>query len=87
MPAWYLPSWRDVQTLPLEAQDLIYKHKVAPLRPEEPALGDQVSLMQTGKLAMQLTNPGANNRFRTAGMPYDVCYFPLGAAAWRSVGA
>jgi multiple sugar transport system substrate-binding protein len=68
-------------------QDLIYKHKVAPLPSEESTLGNQVSLMQQGKLAMQITNPGGNANYKTvAGMPYDVGVFPLGGGGRRGVG-
>jgi len=42
--------------------------------------------MQSGKLAMQLTNLGGNTTYRTSGMPYDVAPFPLGKAARRGVG-
>ena len=68
-------------------QDLIHRHRVAPLPSEEAALGDQVALMQAGRLAMQITNPSSNNNFkRVQGMPYDVGVFPLGAASRRGVG-
>jgi ABC-type glycerol-3-phosphate transport system substrate-binding protein len=68
-------------------QDLIYKHKVAPLPSDESALGNQVSLMHQGKLAMQLTNPGGNANYKpVAGMPYDAGVFPLGGGARRGVG-
>ena len=68
-------------------QDLIYKHKVAPLPSEEAGLGKPEVLLQTGKLAMWITNPGGNANFKTvAGLPYDVGVFPLGAAAKRGVG-
>ncbi len=68
-------------------QDLIYKHKVAPLPSEEGGLGNVVSLMQQGKVAMQITNPGGNANYKTvAGLPYDVGVFPLGAASKRGVG-
>jgi multiple sugar transport system substrate-binding protein len=64
-------------------QDLIYKHRVAPQPSEEAALGNQLSLMQSGKLAMQITNPGGNANLRASGMPYDVGVFPLGNRASR----
>ncbi|MBI3973541.1 MAG: extracellular solute-binding protein [Chloroflexi bacterium] len=67
-------------------QDLIYKHKVAPRPSEEGALGNQVQLMQAGKIAMQITNPGANSNYLPTGMPYDVGVFPLGAGNRRGVG-
>ncbi|HEX2035929.1 MAG TPA: sugar ABC transporter substrate-binding protein [Chloroflexota bacterium] len=67
-------------------QDLIYRHKVAPEPGQEGALGTAVTLMQSGKLAMQITNPSANVNYLTAGMPYDVGVFPLGAASRRGVG-
>jgi len=67
-------------------QDLIYKHQVAPEPSQEAALGNQLTLMQSGKLAMQLTNPGGNTNYRSSGMPYDVAPFPLGKAARRGVG-
>lgn len=68
-------------------QDLIHKYKVAPQPSEEAGLGDPVGLMQQGKLAMQITNPGGNANYkRVAGMPYDVGVFPLGAGAKRGVG-
>jgi ABC-type glycerol-3-phosphate transport system substrate-binding protein len=68
-------------------QDLIYKHKVAPRPEEEAALGNQQALMQAGKLAMQITNPGANGEYqRTGSTAYDVGVFPIGGAARRGVG-
>jgi multiple sugar transport system substrate-binding protein len=67
-------------------QDLIYKHKVAPMPSEEPGLGSAVSLMQNGKLAMNITNPGGNTALKTSGMAYDAGVFPLGAAQRRAVG-
>jgi multiple sugar transport system substrate-binding protein len=67
-------------------QDLIYRHKVAPEPSQESALGNQIQLMQAGKLAMQITNPGANSNFLPTGMPYDVGVFPLGAGSRRGVG-
>ena len=68
------------------AQDLIYKHKVAPLPEEERGLGDQMALMQQGRLAMRIANPGQNSNFKPSGMPYDVGVFPLGKASKRGVG-
>ena len=68
-------------------QDLIHKHKVAPLPSEEAALGTPQSLLQNGRLAMWITNPGANANFKTVpGLPYDVGVFPLGATSKRGVG-
>ncbi|MDP8994400.1 MAG: hypothetical protein M3N07_05355, partial [Pseudomonadota bacterium] len=67
-------------------QDLIYKHKVAPEPSQESALGNQLALMQNGKLAMQITNPGANSNYMPTGMPYDVGVFPLGTSSRRGVG-
>ncbi|HEU5316050.1 MAG TPA: extracellular solute-binding protein, partial [Chloroflexota bacterium] len=68
-------------------QDLIYKHKVAPAPSEEGTLGTPQSLLQNGRLAMWITNPGGNANFKTvAGLPYDVGVFPLGAAGKRGVG-
>ncbi len=67
-------------------QDLIYKHNVAPTPPEERQLGDALALAQGGKLAMQITNPGGNARWRSTGMAYDAGVFPIGAAARRGVG-
>lgn len=67
-------------------QDLIYKHKVAPQPSEEAALGNQLALMQAGRLAMQITNPGTNSQYRPTGMPYDVGVFPIGAGSRRGVG-
>ncbi len=68
-------------------QDLIYKHKVAPTPSEEATLGSAPSLMQSGRLAMQITNPGGNMNYKTiAGLPYDVGVFPLGGASRRGVG-
>ena len=65
-------------------QDLIYKHKVAPAPQEEATLGtNQLQLMQQGKLAMQIANPGQNNQYRPSGMPYDVGVFPLGPSGTR----
>lgn len=68
-------------------QDLIHKHKVAPLPPDEAALGTPQALLQSGRIAMWITNPGGNANFKTvAGFPYDVGVFPLGAGARRGVG-
>ncbi|MGH2354043.1 MAG: extracellular solute-binding protein [Chloroflexota bacterium] len=67
-------------------QDLIYKHKVAPLPAEEGALGNQLALMQSGQLVMRITNPGANSQFLPTGMPYDVGVFPLAGGSRRGVG-
>jgi multiple sugar transport system substrate-binding protein len=67
-------------------QDLIYKHKVAPLPSEEAGLGQPPALMQAGKLAMNITNPGGNERLKQSGMAYDAGVFPLGNAARRGVG-
>jgi multiple sugar transport system substrate-binding protein len=67
-------------------QDLMYKHRVAPEPAEERTLGNQLALMQAGRLAMQITNPGGNAQYMTTGMPYDVGVFPLGAAPRRGVG-
>jgi ABC-type glycerol-3-phosphate transport system substrate-binding protein len=68
-------------------QDLIYKYKVAPQPSEEGSLGNQLDLIQQGRLALQITNPGANSNYkRVTGLPYDVGVFPLGAAARRGVG-
>ncbi|HEV2125511.1 MAG TPA: extracellular solute-binding protein [Chloroflexota bacterium] len=67
-------------------QDLIYKHKVAPEPSQESALGNQISLMQNGKLAMQITNPGANANYLSTGMPYDVGVFPISRGSRRGVG-
>ena len=68
-------------------QDLIYKHKVAPLPTEEAALGTPQSLLQNGRLAMWITNPGGNTNFKTVpGLPYDVGVFPVGAGGKRGVG-
>lgn len=67
-------------------QDLIYKHRVAPEPSQEAGLGNQLALMQNGKLAMQITNPGGNSQYLPTGMPYDVGVFPIGGAARRGVG-
>jgi multiple sugar transport system substrate-binding protein len=67
-------------------QDLIYKHQVAPEPSQEAGLGTVGNLMQTGKLTLQLTNPGASQGFRNAKTPYDVAPFPLGKASRRGVG-
>ncbi|HEU5316051.1 MAG TPA: extracellular solute-binding protein [Chloroflexota bacterium] len=68
-------------------QDLIYKHKVAPLPSEEAGLGTPQSLLQNGRLAMWITNPSSNSNFKTVqGLPYDVGVFPLGAGQRRGVG-
>jgi len=68
-------------------QDLIYKHKVAPLPTEEAGLGTPQALLQNGRLAMWITNPGGNQNFKTVqGLPYEVGVFPLGAGAKRAVG-
>ena len=68
-------------------QDLIHKHKVAPLPSEEGALGNQQTLMQSGKLAMQITNPGTRGEYLRQGIAaFDVAVFPLGAAQRRGVG-
>ena len=68
-------------------QDLIYKHKVAPTPEEETALGDQLALIQSGKVAMRFGNPGDNSAYKPTGMPYDVGVFPLGPSGTkRGVG-
>ncbi len=68
-------------------QDLIYKHKVAPLPSEEAGLGTPQSLLIGGRLAMWITNPSDNNNFKTVpGLPYDVGVFPIGAGSRRGVG-
>ncbi|HET7769495.1 MAG TPA: extracellular solute-binding protein [Chloroflexota bacterium] len=64
-------------------QDLIYKHNVAPEPSQEAALGNQLTLIQTGKLALQITNPGANLNFKNSKMPYDAAPFPLGPKGTR----
>jgi ABC-type glycerol-3-phosphate transport system substrate-binding protein len=68
-------------------QDLIHKHKAAPLPSEEAALGNQQQLMQSGKLAMQITNPSTRGEFLRAGVAtFDVGVFPLGGASRRGTG-
>ena len=68
-------------------QDLIYKHKAAPQPSEEAALGNQIALLQSGKLAMQITNPSARGDYLRAGVTaFDVGVFPIGGAQRRGVG-
>jgi multiple sugar transport system substrate-binding protein len=68
-------------------QDLIHKHKAAPLPSEEAALGNQQQLLQSGKLAMQITNPGTRGEYLRAGVAaFDVGVFPLGGASRRGTG-
>ncbi len=68
-------------------QDLIYKHRAAPEPSEEAGLGNPQQLIQSGKLAMQITNPGARGEFlRTGVSTFDVGVFPIGAGARRGVG-
>ena len=68
-------------------QDLIYKHRAAPEPAEEAGLGNQQQLMQSGKLAMQITNPGTRGEFLRAGVSaFDVGVFPIGAGQRRGVG-
>jgi multiple sugar transport system substrate-binding protein len=64
-------------------QDLIYKHKVAPTPEEEATLGDQLALIQSGKVAMRFGNPGDNSAYKPTGMPYDVGVFPLGPSGTK----
>ena len=64
-------------------QDLMYKHKVAPTPEEETALGDQLPLIQSGKVAMRFGNPGDNSAYKPTGMPYDVGVFPLGPSGTK----
>ena len=68
-------------------QDLIYKHRAAPEPGEEAGLGNQQQLMQSGRLAMQITNPGARGEYLRTGLTaFDVGVFPLGGASRRGVG-
>ena len=68
-------------------QDLIHKHKVAPLPSEEAALGTPQQLLTNGRLAMWITNPSSNAPLKAVpGLPYDVGVFPIGAGSKRGVG-
>jgi ABC-type glycerol-3-phosphate transport system substrate-binding protein len=74
-------------------QDLMYKHKAAPEPGQEAGLGgnggaNQIALMQQGKLAMWITNPGGRGEFLRAKMTaFDVGVMPLGpAGSKRGVG-
>jgi multiple sugar transport system substrate-binding protein len=68
-------------------QDLIYKHRAAPEPGEEAGLGNQQQLMQSGRLAMQITNPSARGEYLRTGLTtFDVGVFPLGGASRRGVG-
>lgn len=64
-------------------QDLIYKHKVAPSPEEEKSLGDALALIQSGKVAMRIGNPGDRSAYKPTAMPYDVGVFPLGPSGTR----
>jgi multiple sugar transport system substrate-binding protein len=65
------------------AQDLVFRHRVAPTPEQERALGSEANAFQQGKIAMWLNNPGANAQLLTAGVPYDVGVFPIGPSGAR----
>jgi multiple sugar transport system substrate-binding protein len=65
------------------AQDLVFRHRVAPAPEQERALGAEAQAFREGKTAMMITNPGANAGLLPSGVPYDVGVFPLGPSGTR----